>query len=152
VLYLAYGSNLSRARMAARCPAAQPVRPVTVTGWGLRFETVATIVPDPRATLCAALYRLTPACERTLDAVEGVDEGRYRRATLQVPGPGGEVGSEPVLTYIKIDARRGPPTQDYLAHIAAGFADWGLDGAPLRDALVRVGAMAEVAAIQQSSP
>lgn len=125
MLYLAYGSNLSRARMGRRCPAARPLWSVTVPGWALRFERVATIVPHPRACLAGALYRLTPECQRTLDRVEGVAEGRYRRTALMLPD--GEGGPRPVLTYIKIDARHGPPTQAYLAHVVAGFQDWGLD-------------------------
>ncbi|MBB4266734.1 gamma-glutamylcyclotransferase (GGCT)/AIG2-like uncharacterized protein YtfP [Roseospira visakhapatnamensis] len=133
MLYLAYGSNLSRARMAARCPAARPLRPVTLPGWALRFERVATIVPDRDAHVRAALYRLTETCRRTLDRIEGVGEGRYRCALVSLPATEGV--SAPVLTYIKVDDRRGPPTQDYLDHVVAGFQDWGFDLAPLRRAV-----------------
>jgi len=45
-----------------------------------------------------------------------------------------------VLTYIKVDARRGPPTASYLGHIETGFRDWGLDPALLRAALAMVAA------------
>jgi len=135
MLYLAYGSNLSRARMAQRCPAARPLRPVSLSGWALRFERVATIAPVAGARLAGALYRLTAECERTLDRVEGVAEGRYRRVQVTVPDPASPSGNDLALTYIKIDGRCGPPTTDYLAHIVAGFRDWELDDALLHAAL-----------------
>ncbi|MBB4286048.1 gamma-glutamylcyclotransferase family protein [Roseospira goensis] len=138
MLYLAYGSNLSRSRMAERCPRATPLDPVILPDWRLCFERVATIQPAPGGTVPAALYRLTPACERTLDAVEGVAEGRYRRAHLTVADAKGR--SRAVLTYIKVDARRGPPTEAYYAHIARGYADWGHDPAVLAAALADPGA------------
>lgn len=136
-LYLAYGSNLSRARMAERCPQAVPLRALLVPGWRLGFERVATIIRDDSAVLPAALYRLTAACERTLDRIEGVSEGRYRRHMLPLPpeseaDPRAEVMA---LTYIKIDARRGPPLPVYLAHIADGYRDWSHDPALLDQAL-----------------
>ncbi len=135
MLYLAYGSNLSRTRMARRCPAARPLWPVTLPGWVLRFERVATIASDAEGRLAAAVYHLSPACARALDQVEGVAEGRYRRATLTVPRPVPEGDGAQVLTYIKVDDRRGPPAPDYVQHILDGFADWGLDLALLRAAL-----------------
>jgi gamma-glutamylcyclotransferase (GGCT)/AIG2-like uncharacterized protein YtfP len=139
MLYLAYGSNLSKTRMAARCPAAMPLRAVLLPGWRLRFERVATIEPAAGSALPGALYRLTPACTQVLDAVEGVAEGRYARVRLRLPaGPEGAVGAQGVLTYIKRDARRGAPTPAYLGHIAAGYRDWGHDPAALAGALARV--------------
>ncbi|SDE98922.1 gamma-glutamylcyclotransferase family protein [Rhodospira trueperi] len=134
-LYLAYGSNLSTARMAGRCPAASPVRPVTVAGWRLRFDKVATIERAADGSLPAALYRITAGCERTLDTLEGVTEGRYRRVWLTLPAETG--GDHRILSYIKIDARRGPPTGAYVRHIAAGYDDWGHDLTDLVAALRR---------------
>jgi len=129
-LYFAYGSNLSLDRMALRCPAARPLWSVRVPDWRLRFERVATIAPAPGACVLGAVYALTPACEATLDRIEGVDEGRYRRRKLTIPHPDGHAAE--VLTYVKIDARRGAPTAAYMGHIKAGYRDWGLDPTALR--------------------
>jgi len=134
-LYLAYGSNLSTARMAHRCPAAVPIRAVTVPDWRLRFETVATLEPAPGDHVPAALYGVTAACETALDRVEGVDEGRYRRHWVDIPDDAGT--THRVLTYIKVDARRGPPRGAYVRHIAAGYHDWGHDLSALLAALRR---------------
>lgn len=134
-LYMAYGSNLSTARMAGRCPAAIPVRPVTVPGWRLRFDKVATIEPTPDGVLPAALYRITTRCEQTLDRLEGVAQGRYRRIWLTLPAETGR--DQRVLSYIKIDARRGPPAGAYVRHIAAGYDEWGHDLSELVAALRR---------------
>lgn len=128
MLYVAYGSNLSRTRMARRCPRAEPLSAICLKGWRLRFERVATLVPDPTGRVPAALYRLTEDCRRILDVVEGVDEGRYRRHWLPLAGRPG-AGGVRALTYLKIDARRGPPSSDYLSHIVAGYRDWGHDAA-----------------------
>jgi len=129
-LYFAYGSNLSLDRMALRCPAARPLWPVRVPDWRLCFEQVATIAPAPGAFVLGAVYALTPACEATLDRIEGVDKGRYRRHRLTIPHPDGS--SAEVLTYVKIDARRGAPTEAYMGHIKAGYRDWAFDPTALK--------------------
>ncbi|MBB4312149.1 gamma-glutamylcyclotransferase family protein [Roseospira marina] len=129
LFYFAYGSNLSLDRMALRCPAARPMWGIRIPGWQLRFERVATMVPVPGAWLCGGIYVLTPACVAMLDRIEGVAEGRYRRHRLRlVPFLHGLVEA---LTYIKIDARSGPPTPAYLAHLEAGYRDWGFESAAL---------------------
>jgi gamma-glutamylcyclotransferase (GGCT)/AIG2-like uncharacterized protein YtfP len=132
-LYFAYGSNLSLARMARRCPAARPLWTARVPDWCLRFERVATIAPTPGAMVPGAVYSLTRVCEAALDRIEGVEEGRYRRHALRIAGPDGQAAQ--VLTYVKIDARRGPPTPEYLGHLETGYRDWRLDPAPLLTAL-----------------
>ncbi|WP_170294733.1 gamma-glutamylcyclotransferase [Roseospira navarrensis] len=125
VLYFAYGSNLSRTRMAGRCPASRPLWRAWAPGWALRFERVATIVPAPSACVPGAVYRLTEACEAALDRIEGIHEGRYRRHSLTAVDAHGR--PMPALTYVKIDARRGPPVPAYLGHIEAGYRDWTLE-------------------------
>jgi len=116
---------MSLRRMAHRCPDARPVASVFLPGWRLQFERVATLAPDAAACVPAALYRVTEACQRALDVIEGVDEGRYRRHLLAL-GPDADGGADgTALTYLKVDDRRGPPAEAYLAHIVAGYHDWG---------------------------
>lgn len=90
--YFAYGSNLNVRQMAARCPAAKVVGPAVLRGYRLCFPRrgsnwpggVAGIVEDERGVVEGAVYRLTDACLAALDACEGVSEGRYERAAVQV--------------------------------------------------------------------
>ena len=90
--YFAYGSNLSVRQMAARCPAARVVGAAVLRGYRLCFPRrgsnwpggVAGIVEDAQGVVEGAVYRMTEACVATLDACEGVDEGRYDRAAVRV--------------------------------------------------------------------
>lgn len=44
--YIAYGSNLSVAQMAHRCPDARIAGQAVLTGWELLFRGCATIAPN----------------------------------------------------------------------------------------------------------
>ena len=91
-LYAAYGSNMDPAQMLRRCPSSPH------TGTGLDPRLAADLrrrgvrlggrAGDPRARrrrpdpgVFVALYDLTEADERALDAWEGADSGLYRRCT-----------------------------------------------------------------------
>ena len=127
MLYLAYGSNLSHAQMALRCPAARPVGPALLHGWRLRFRHVANAEAEAGTVLPGALWRLTPACEATLDAFEGVAGGYYRRETVVAQTREGRAAA---LVYV-MDGRASepvaPPLPHYRETIERGYADFGLD-------------------------
>jgi gamma-glutamylcyclotransferase (GGCT)/AIG2-like uncharacterized protein YtfP len=133
-LYFAYGSNLLRRAMAQRCPRSHPLERATVAGYRLVFRGFADLIADPSSTLHGALYRVTPACLRALDAYEGVPE-QYRRVTLTTLT---ETGPCEALAYAMnvSDETAGfaPPALAYYGEIARGYADWGLDQQALRRA------------------
>ena len=77
-LYFAYGSNINLEQMALRCPAAQIVGPVVLENYELLFRGnargngVATIAPKTGSQVYGLLWRITPACEQSLDFYEAI--------------------------------------------------------------------------------
>ncbi|PZW45938.1 hypothetical protein C8P66_110136 [Humitalea rosea] len=128
MLYAAYGSNLSHAQMAARCPAARVVGGVMVPGWRLGFRTWAVIEEAPEAMVPIGIWAVTEDCVTALDVFEGVPDS-YRRAPLPLPD-----GRE-ALVYLECAGRHGPPTRAYADIIRVGYGDFGFDPAPLEAAL-----------------
>jgi hypothetical protein len=138
-LYLAYGSNLSRAQLAARCPQAVPVAAVTIHGWRLAFfgaQTerwgyggVATLLPDADAIAYGALYELNAGDEQRMDGFEGLPGGVYSKNenfAQHLPEailPLGDI----VFCYLKVDTSLpNAPSGKYIATIRAGYRDWDL--------------------------
>lgn len=93
-LYFAYGSNLSLAQMASRCPAARSVGRALAKGYRLVFPRpsdtwkggVAGIEPIGDFHVEGAAYELTPDCVAALDEYEGLleTEAHYWRATIEI--------------------------------------------------------------------
>jgi len=132
-LYFAYGSNLNRAQMAARCPLVQPVGPLVLKDYRLKFAGegsrwwgpggVATVAPSPGSIVHGALYRLGIGEDGALDRYEGIATGRYRRVEDLVI-----VDGEAVLVYVGTEllGAENPPSARYLETIRQGYRDWGL--------------------------
>jgi gamma-glutamylcyclotransferase (GGCT)/AIG2-like uncharacterized protein YtfP len=133
MLYFAYGSNLNRAGMRSRCPAAVPVGRALLRDHALVFRRWADVVPAPGCSVAGALWRITPACESALDDYEDVDGGLYRRLTLPVH-PEGDIEPVAALVYRMTAAPAAPPDPAYLAVILQGCRDFGLDVAAVIDA------------------
>ena len=93
-IYAAYGSNMHPEQMLQRAPHSPMAGTGWIHGWRLTFGgedlswegALATLVPDDDTGpgVFVALYDLTDADERTLDAWEGADSGLYRRVHLRV--------------------------------------------------------------------
>ncbi len=124
-LYAAYGSNMDPAQMLQRCPSAPFLGTGWVRGWRLTFGAeefgwegaLATLVPveDDDPGVFVALYDLTEADERTLDAWEGADHGLYRKLRLRVHTLAGDV----IAYAYALDAFEGGlPSARYLGAIA----------------------------------
>lgn len=130
MLYLAYGSNLHPARLAARVGSPALVATAIVRGRELRFHKLGRdgsgkcdAVPGAGA-LHGALYELDDAALARLDRHEGVGAG-YERARLLVES---EVGRVAAVTYlaqpdhVDPDAR---PFEWYRALVLAGARHHG---------------------------
>lgn len=134
-LYAAYGSNLSFAHMARRCPPAEPCGTLYLRHVQLLFRGVADVRVERGAEVPLGLWWITPECERSLDSYEGVASRVYmkRYLTVEVDGE-----YEDVLFY-QMRTHRGvmPPSEQYLDTIARGYQDFGLDLAYLDAALSR---------------
>ena len=88
-LYFAYGSNINLDQMAHRCPAARVMGPVILENYELLFRGnasgtgVATIAPRERSRVHGLLWRITAACEKSLDFYEGYPR-RYQKEPVTV--------------------------------------------------------------------
>jgi hypothetical protein len=125
-LYAAYGSNMDPAQMLRRCPSSPHVGTGWIRGWRLTFGAeelgwegaLATLVPaEDRDTpgVFVALYDLTPADQRALDAWEGADQGLYRTINLRVHTLGGDVVA---YVYALDGFEGGLPSARYLGALA----------------------------------
>src|SRR5688572_8464218 len=128
-LYFAYGSNLNRADMGARCSSAKPVARAVLRDWRLTFRGVADIEPAPGALVQGALWLVTSADLRSLDRYEGAPS-MYARRRVEVEAEGETVRA---LTYVMTSGDYlGLPSQWYAERIAQGYRDWGLPLGPLQ--------------------
>ena len=130
MLYFAYGSNLHRADMLLRCPAAVPLGRAALPGHALLFRSWADVEPRPGGAVAGGLWRITPACLAALDDYEDVAAGLYRRVTLPVR-PEGAAEAVEALVYRMTATHTAPPEPGYLAAIREGCRDFGLDEGPV---------------------
>jgi hypothetical protein len=147
MLYVAYGSNMNRRQMARRCPKARPLGAIRLEGWRLVMKRVADIEPDPSAVTPAALWEITRACERALDAYEGFPH-LYVKQRIAIALSNGK-RARPMAYLMNGPCQRdyGPAADGYLASIADGYRDFGFDDlSPLRAAQVEAIAIARRAA------
>ena len=128
-LYAAYGSNMDPAQMLRRCPSSPHMGTGWIRGWRLTFGAeeygwdgaLATLVPDEEHAageehaVFVALYDLTEADERSLDAWEGADSGLYRRVHLRVHTLDGD---EIAYVYVLDAVEGGLPSARHLGGIA----------------------------------
>lgn len=68
--YIAYGSNLSKAQMARRCPDASIVGTAMLSGWRLLFKKHATLEPHPTKQTPVLIWRISAEDEKSLDEYE----------------------------------------------------------------------------------
>jgi gamma-glutamylcyclotransferase (GGCT)/AIG2-like uncharacterized protein YtfP len=127
--YFAYGSNLSFAQMAQRCPGATPLGKACLKGWRyLIYERgYANIVPDAASEVWGGVWLVTEDHLRALDGFEGVTKGLYHRVDCEVELE----GDAHVRCVVYIDSNPsggipGVPKADYQARILAGAHDFSL--------------------------
>lgn len=140
-LYFAYGSNINLDQMAARCPAAQVVGPVVLEDHELLFRGnagrngVATIAPKAGSRVHGLLWKITPACEQSLDRYEGYPH-LYGKEPVRVWGLSGREIT--VMAYVMTGSQwwREPamPSESYYKGIQEGFRQNGLPLASLKEA------------------
>lgn len=98
--YFAYGSNMSPAQMAERCPGARALGAAALQSWRFHITTrgSASIRPDPDGVVHGVLWRCDAAHFHALDRYEGLHWGNYHRRLVLVDGHGG--GRAHALTYV----------------------------------------------------
>src|SRR5262249_28463977 len=121
-LYFAYGSNMCRAPMRARCPSAREVGTATLAGHRVivTSDGYASVVPEPGGTVHGLLWRLASRDLAALDAYESLDTGLYRSVTLPVRHGTRQV---PAMVYLARLHTPGLPRPGYLEPVLAAARD-----------------------------
>src|SRR5690348_8143555 len=84
-VYFAYGANMERAAMRARCPGATALGTAVLAGWRYRIANgYGSVAPKSGARVHGVLWRLTPRDLAALNIFESLDSGLYRRVLLTV--------------------------------------------------------------------
>ncbi len=140
-LYFAYGSNINLEQMEYRCPAAKVVGPVILENYELLFRGnakgngVATIAHKEGSRVHGLLWRITPACEQSLDFYEGYPR-LYEKEPVTVQD--GEGKQLTVMAYVMTgDERWMSPTMPsafYYRGIQDGYRQNGLPVEELKKA------------------
>jgi hypothetical protein len=124
-LHFAYGSNMSRALMDARCPGADALGTATLSGW--RFvinpDGFGSIAPQPGGRVHGVLWRLTARDLAAVNAYESVDSGLYLRHNLPVRWGARQATA---LVYIACRQGEGTPRPGYIDLVVAAARDWHL--------------------------
>ena len=117
-LCFAYGSNMDRSQMAARCVGSRMI------GWArlprhrvvMMREGYLSVIRDPRTEVLGILWDLTLADVPALDRYEGVSARLYVKRHLPVLT---ETGSRRALVYVGSNAGPGLPKPGYLEGVLA---------------------------------
>ena len=122
-LYFAYGSNMSRSGMAARCRGARALGLAKLSGWRFTIASggYASIVEAPGEEVIGVLWRLTPRDIAVLNAYENIDGGLYRRDRLMVRHDG---AAKSAMVYIGRGVGR--PRPGAVELIVAAAREWQL--------------------------
>jgi cation transport regulator ChaC len=130
-LHFAYGSNMSRPHMAARCPGAIALGTATLAGW--RFvvnpDGYGSIALQPGGVVHGVLWRLGPRDLAAINAYENIGGGLYLRRMLAVKQGGRR---ELALTYIATRQGEGTPRPGYIDLVVAAARDWEMPEAYIR--------------------
>ena len=141
--YFAYGSNMNLDQMAYRCPAATVVGNVRLEGYRLAFRGktsgngVATILPEEGSHVDGVLWKITEACERSLDRYEGYPYF-YDKQEITVTGRDGKEYQS--LVYVMNAPHKecpAVPSRFYLEGILEGCSQNGLEIRPVKEAELR---------------
>ena len=124
-LYFAYGSNIDRAAMAARCPASRPLGIARLARhrFVVTREGYASVLRDPRGTVWGLVWDIAFADMPALDRYESVAGGLYVKLTQPVIT---DRGPRRALIYVGRSAGTGQPRPGYLEGILAAAREAGL--------------------------
>ena len=134
-LYFAYGSNLAKSQFRDRCPDSRPVAAATLPGYRLRFAghghaDIVPAAPASHESVAGALYSVSEEDLARLDRYEGVRSGYYERLHVRVRDAGGR-RYRAVAYQMVWGHRPAKPSVFYVAIVASGFRQWGLDFDPV---------------------
>ena len=124
-LYFAYGSNMDRLAMAARCPASKPlgVGRLMRHRFLIFSEGYASIMHDQAGTTWGMLWDLAFSDMPALDRYESLSTGLYTKVIQPILT---ENGPRRAIVYIGRNAERGTPKAGYMEGIVEAAEALGL--------------------------
>ncbi len=124
-LHFAYGSNMSRKGMQARCPGAEAVGPAILEDYRFIIMTdgYASVEPKLGHDVYGVMWRLTPRDLSSLNAYEGLQAGLYRRAMLPVLFDRVRLNA---LVYLGHTSNEGRARPGYMEGVIAAAREWEL--------------------------
>jgi Gamma-glutamyl cyclotransferase, AIG2-like len=129
--YFAYGSNLDRAAMKRRCPAARALGTATLEGYSFFIGVGGwgSVKPSAGGRVHGVLWALTPRDVAALHAYELLHAGLYDVRHLSV-----RAGTwlMPAMVYLLRRGKAGQAKPGYIELIAAAARDWKLPEAYIR--------------------
>lgn len=131
-LHFAYGSNMDRAAMAARCPASRPLGLARLERHRLVLmrEGYVSVLRDGRRAVHGLLWDVAMADVPALDRYEEVAGGLYVKRHLPVTTERGPRGA---LVYLGTNAGPGAPRPGHLEAVLAAARSIGLPASALAD-------------------
>jgi gamma-glutamylcyclotransferase (GGCT)/AIG2-like uncharacterized protein YtfP len=131
-LHFAYGSNMSRPHMQARCPGASALGTATLAGWCfvINPDGYGSIAGRAGGIVHGVLWRLDARDLAAINAYENVAGGLYLRQTLPVLHKGKR---QSALVYIAARQGEGTPRPGYMAIVVAAARDWALPEPYIRE-------------------
>ena len=141
--YFAYGSNMNLEQMKYRCPAAEVVENVRLENYRLAFRGrapgngVATVLPEKGSYVEGVLWKITEACEKSLDFRRSSDLF-YGKETIQVKDQAGT--AREVFVYTMNSPHKdvpAKPSKFYLDGILEGCKDNQIPTEPVMEAVKR---------------
>src|SRR5918993_1686453 len=124
-LYFAYGSNMDRAAMAARCPGATALGPARLVRHRFIVNTdgYAAVLRDPHRVVWGLLWDLALADIPALDRYESLHTGLYGKvlqSVLTAQGP------RRAMAYMARSAKPGTPKSGYMEGVVQAATLAGL--------------------------
>ena len=135
MLYFAYGSNMSLARLRARAPCARRIISCALHGYELRFHKLgqdgsgkcdAYKTASVDALVQGALFEISVAEKASLDRAEGLGRG-YNEIWVQVTSEAGELFDAVTYYATSLDETLKPYSW-YLNHVLTGARESSLPG------------------------
>lgn len=128
-LYIAYGSNLNLAQMAARCPYASIYAKGVLNNWelvyrGSKTNSHATIIKKQGSTVPVLVWEIQPYDEYRLDIYEGYPRYYFKKDIMvDIDGK-----KKKAMVYIMNQKQLpGKPSIQYINTIRQGYIDNNMD-------------------------
>ena len=120
--YFAFGSNLWRRQMSARCPEYSTIGAGLLMGWRwiITSRGYASIIRSEGDYVLGTVYELSETDLLNLDRFEGVVQGDYNKEMMVVTVDGRDLSC---LVYIDPVTEEGQPKEEYIVRINNGIED-----------------------------